>query len=77
MLRHRGNSEKHFIFFTDMILLVTVISDVISLTLTYLGVSYYVECSMAGLIYPTLANNSPELMTSHQWCILLKGVLQR
>ena len=47
----------NLILLTGMSILMTVISDVIVLIFKSLGVAYNIECDMAGLKLPPLANS--------------------
>ena len=49
----------NLILFTDMLLLMTVCSDIIVLIFPYIGLKYHIECVMEVMKYLPLANNSP------------------
>ena len=51
------------ILFTDVLLLITVLSDMIVFIFPSLGVTYHIEYAMIGLKYLTLETNSLESTT--------------
>ena len=53
----------NLIVLPDMSLFITVLSDIIVLILTYIGVTYHIECDMAVMKYLALANNLTYPMT--------------
>ena len=53
----------NFIFLTDMSILMTFLSVVIVEIFPSLVDTYHLECSVAGLKYLPLADNSQDLMT--------------
>ena len=58
--RYGGNYEMNLIFFTDVSLLMIVLSDIIVLIFQSLGRTYNPECTITGLKQLQLSNSLPD-----------------